>query len=395
MADDVLRDTPVVGELSEAELYQISGNVVSLFAAANQQRQLRYRRDLVCLLLDGLTAASASRVSGIKPNTLNKYRRETANKFDTLLLQEAAPSGVHRKKRGRSMSEEMRYADACKYMRETFSVAKSGDKSEVFRSTFTRAGSYEQYVLSGGTAGETIFNATWSELNVKQAAHALHDYFSCTVCQAHKQREKQHEARASELQGLLDGGGILDVGERLELETRILSERTEAAIIRTHRLTFETQRNAYAAMRADIERGDIFITADFGTHNVQYTTGGTSQADLPDLVIVAHFLNSNGELVHCYLDCIPLVDQHESKDWYYVQSAIRDLHASGFFTGFTRLIWWSDTGPAHFRTSNTLYFWRQFQRTSGIEVLIHFFAPYHGHSMCDGHIGAISKRLTL
>lgn len=120
--------------------------------------------------------------------------------------------------------------------------------------------------------------------------------------------------------------------------------------------------------------------------------GGGTQ--LPDLVLVLLWKDETGELLHCYLDCLPLVDQSESKDWNYVASTFDELEASGFFAPFTKIVWWSDIGPAHFRTSNTLYYFRTFQDRTGIEVRIFFFAPYHGHSMCDGHIGAISGAVT-
>ena len=113
--------------------------------------------------------------------------------------------GKDRQKRSKTESEAERYADARRYMRDNFSVAKSGDKSEVFRSSFTRLGSFDQYVLSGGSAGETIFNAMWSELNVKRAPHAEHDYFSCTICQAAEKMEKAHRAKVAKLRETLDG----------------------------------------------------------------------------------------------------------------------------------------------------------------------------------------------
>lgn len=110
-------------------------------------------------------------------------------------------------------------------------------------------------------------------------------------------------------------------------------------------------------------------------------------------MLVADVLDENGEHIHAYLDCLPVKEQLESKDWNFVASVFDGLHDSGFFNGYEQIFWWSDTGPNHFRTSNTLYYWRQFQQRTGIKMFINFFAPYHGHSMCDGHIGAISKAL--
>jgi len=141
-------------------------------------------------------------------------------------------------------------------------------------------------------------------------------------------------------------------------------------------------------MRNDLKEGELTLTADFGVHPVH---GNTTQ--LPTLVLVCHFIGESGVLEHCYLDCIPALDKAESKDWNYVRSSIQDLYSSGFFRDFHKIIWWSDTGPNHFRTSNTLYFFRTFQERSGIEFCVNFFCPYHGHSMCDGHLGASSRKL--
>ena len=37
---------------------------------------------------------------------------------------------------------------------------------------------------------------------------------------------------------------------------------------------------------------------------------------------------------------------------------------------------------------------RQFQELTKMLVQMHFFAPNHGHSQCDGHLGAISRSTT-
>jgi hypothetical protein len=141
-------------------------------------------------------------------------------------------------------------------------------------------------------------------------------------------------------------------------------------------------------MRNKLQPGELILTADFGVHPVH---GNTTQ--LPTLVFVCHFIGTSGDLEHCYLDCVPAIDKKESKDWNYVRSCLLDLFASGFFKDFRKIIWWSDTGPNHFRTSNTLRFFRTFQETTGMEFCVYFFCPYHGHSMCDGHLGASSRKL--
>ncbi len=141
-------------------------------------------------------------------------------------------------------------------------------------------------------------------------------------------------------------------------------------------------------LRENLGAEELHITADFGTHAVQDGTVGK----LPDLVMVLHFRDAAGELQKLYLDCLPVFEQNESKDWRYVASCMDNLEHAGFFKPFKRIFWCSDTGPNHFRTSNTLFYFRQFFDRTSIEVVIlSFFAPYHGHSQADGHIGAISK----
>ena len=126
------------------------------------------------------------------------------------------------------------------------------------------------------------------------------------------------------------------------------------------------------------------LTVDFGTL-------ATSGPGVADMVVVADFCNQDGELVTSYIDCVPMLPQHESKDWNYVRSALWQLETAGFFHGFTRIIWWSDTGPNHFRVSNTMWAFRNFQEQTGRHLEINFFCPYHGHSVCDGHLGAIAR----
>jgi hypothetical protein len=151
----------------------------------------------------------------------------------------------------------------------------------------------------------------------------------------------------------------------------------------------ERQRSAYQEQRANLKMGELFVTGDFGVHPVHGANG-----KLPTLVLVCHYLDESLDLMHCFMDCVPMDEQpQESKDWCYVRSCFMELFRAGFFAPFHKIIWWSDTGPNHFRTSNTIFFLRFFQETAKIEVVVNFFAPYHGHSMCDGHIGAVAQSL--
>lgn len=164
-----------------------------------------------------------------------------------------------------------------------------------------------------------------------------------------------------ELKSLLesDWRKHVSIADQMDVETKMLENFANPIDVRVHVEKFKNQRERYLQQRASLEPGSLFITADFGVHQIQVSDGGAQQ--LPDLVLVLHFINQEREMVHCYLDCLPLLDQVESKDWNYVASAFNDLEVAGFFQSFSKIIWWSGTGPAHFHTSNTLFFFRQFK----------------------------------
>lgn len=347
----------------------------------------------------GLTAAVA--MSGLSRNYLSKVPglmgRKRAREDYQDPFQERAASGSFRKPCVDPEAVE-RHVSAHDWLKTNFVASKSGDKKEVYRTHFSRWSAFGQYCEGVGedkAAGFHIFQAEWKNLGVTKAPHSLHDYFSCTICSSAKQRMEEFQAAGDALNTHLNGAWCqtATVKERQVVEQQVLENWSNATLIKVHLEKFQNQRERYLQQRASLEPGSLFITADFGVHQIQVSEGGAQQ--LPDLVLVLHWINQEGDLVHCYLDCLPLLDQVEKKDWNYVASAFNDLEVAGFFKSFSKIIWWSDTGPAHFRTSNTLYYFRQFQDRTGILVELNFFAPYHGHSMCDGHIGAISRAVTF
>lgn len=395
--------------LSEAGKDALAANVHQLFQKLPKQSWLR--NGLAHRLLGGdMSLDDAEAVSGLSRNFISKApgveskKRERQGYQDP--FEESAPTSKFRKVRV-TETAAAQHASATAFLRARYSMCRSGDKKEVFRTHMSRWASFQQFREGGGAAGVTAFQAAWSDLGVTVAKHAPHDYFSCIKCQSFAKDLAALEAQIAQLEVDLSGV-IADAALRKEKDLCLLEAQAEAATLRVclcvffvvtcsvwqqaHRVRFEHQRDAYQRQREDISAGVLFITGDFGAIPVQDSAAGSGQ--LPDLVLVLHFRDEKGELVHCYLDCIPMLDQHESKDWNYVSSTFDELLEAGFFAPFYKIIWWSDTGPNHFRTSNTIHYWRKFQERSEIVVEVNFLAPYHGHSMCDGHLGAISRTIT-
>jgi hypothetical protein len=281
----------------------------------------------------------------------------------------------------RARARDVLLQDSVSHWLQRYKKGRSGDKKEYSETFLSRYESYEKYKEGGGTAGQVIFSAAWTLAGVKKAKHTLFDFFSCMKC-------NNWEA----------------VLQRMETEIAHLREDTQMSALKQKRLdevvadfassriylaTFSCQRDSYQAQRLELKQEELFVTVDFGA--LQVMSGSRT---LPDLVLVLHWLNTDNELQHAYLDCLSLSNKHERKTWCYVQSTFDELFRSGFFGSFSTLIWWSDTGPNHFRVSSTLLYFRLFQARTRIKVMMQFFVPRHGHSQCDGHLGSISRKVT-
>ena len=62
----------------------------------------------------------------------------------------------------------------------------------------------------------------------------------------------------------------------------------------------------------------------------------------------------------------------------------------GFGDVVKNIVVWSDGG---LKTKENLYYFHLLSKTRKVQILVNFFAPYHGHSECDGHFGAVKTEL--
>lgn len=188
------------GEMTTDGLNALADNVFTFFDSTLPM-QSWLRVPLTAALLHGdVSRDDAVAASGMKRNTISKAR----TKRDAQLarsdfvdpLQQAAPSGQFRAKRV-SVADEEKKDNALQFLRDNYSVSKSGDVREVYSTHFARFNCWQKYVAHEGTAGQVIFQAAWKELGVTRMPHSLHDYFSCSVCQAGHDRAAQFELQAN------------------------------------------------------------------------------------------------------------------------------------------------------------------------------------------------------
>lgn len=228
-------DAPVVSGpiiVSQAGLEALAGNVSTLFAELPSQSWLR--GPLVARLLHGdMPRDDAEAVSGLSRNYISKAPEEQRKKRAQLKyvdpFDETAARGRFRAKRV-SPADDKRAATAEEWLRKNFVVSRSGDKKEMFRTHFSRWKSWKQFQAEGHAAGFVAFQAMWSKVGVTAAKHSLHDYFSCTTCQAHEENAAMFELQANQLKEQHDN--TCDENERSTLLLKMLEARASAASIR-------------------------------------------------------------------------------------------------------------------------------------------------------------------
>lgn len=81
-----------------------------------------------------------------------------------------------------------------------------------------------------------------------------------------------------------------------------------------------------------------------------------------------------------------------SHTWHFSRQAWKLLlfqHCSWLQSATTLWIW----GDGGLKTKNNLYTFKKLQETLECAVKVRYFAPHHGHSVCDGHFGAGKQQL--
>jgi len=123
-----------------------------------------------------------------------------------------------------------------------------------------------------------------------------------------------------------------------------------------------------------------------------------SDAMVYDLVITLEHMNDAkdpGVLHRDYIDWLCDNPGQQKHDTYYVQTVLHRLISDGTLRGFKQIHLISDGGPKHFKNKFAMRMasefgvaWRkQYPDVAMPELQWHFYAAYHGHSLCDSHAG--------
>lgn len=118
----------------------------------------------------------------------------------------------------------------------------------------------------------------------------------------------------------------------------------------------------------------------------------TSTNAIQDFILMFEWIDEHGDRCRQYLDFMCDQRRTNTNDYFYVLEVWYYLFRHcGLKESFDSIELWSDGGPHHFKTRYCQWMWHHlsslFFDRKPIEH--HFFASYHGHSLCDAHAAQV------
>jgi len=140
-----------------------------------------------------------------------------------------------------------------------------------------------------------------------------------------------------------------------------------------HRFTVENQCDQYKKCLASINSRTLVVVQDYTRFHE------TSKMKLHDLGLVVYRRKDN--VIDCeYFDFIA-----DYKHDYAYTKAVWDLFFKEYkLRGIKELIVWSDNG---LKSVQNIRNFGLFSESKKINITLNYFAPCHGHSICDRHFG--------
>src|SRR6185312_4603303 len=107
-------------------------------------------------------------------------------------------------------------------------------------------------------------------------------------------------------------------------------------------------------------------------------------------ILLFEYVNEHNERIRQYYDFICDNKTCNTNDYYFVNAVWDKLIHMKLLNEFDSIDIWSDGGPHHFKTRYCQYMWHLISTIHFNQKPIthHFFASYHGHSLCDSHAAA-------
>lgn len=172
--------------------------------------------------------------------------------------------------------------------------------------------------------------------------------------------------------------GLLAISKRMKGD---LSKENESKIAKyqKHTQLAKTQSHCFRFQKANLPNHHAIIIMDYSTIHE------TAKFKLKDLNFTVYWREGD-RLVHQFVDFW----SKEKKDYKYTALAFNQLLSNPFFSKFSEIFVWSDGG---LKTKEILYYISCCAETIKKEIQVNYFAPYHGHSVCDAHFGAGKREL--
>jgi hypothetical protein len=181
--------------------------------------------------------------------------------------------------------------------------------------------------------------------------------------------------------------------EKKRMEERIKQIFDDLAPLEAHMEIAAIQRKAFRAMKESLEESTMLVVQDFTKHYAKKTSETENAATIiNDFVIVVYWKEQDG-LKWRFFHILSSVEKQTNL---FVETAWRQMmrQFAGFFGKFTQVKIWSDGGPQHFKVIKTMGFFANFHDEFKKKVEYHFFASYHGKSICDAHAGVMKRSIT-
>lgn len=217
---------------------------------------------------------------------------------------------------------------------------------------------YEAYKLAAAQDNQPIKSLNWIRkwATLQEVKEGIFDKYRCSTCAV----------------------GLRTIAETL---TGNMTPEQRATIqeYREHVELYKIQSRLYTSQLQHLPYGKVLLVFDYGSIHE------TAVFKLKDLNFTAYWRDEKNEMQHTYFDFWST----SAKDYNFTLTAYQTLLSLPFFRQFNEVILWADGG---LKTKEIIFWFSVVSGAVRMPTQMNYFAPCHGHSICDGHFGT-GKRL--